>query len=574
MLMPDRMATILHHATRLTSSCAVFMIALLLTSGCGGSSGKTHRMPWETGDRAIDSLLDLSDAIEIADLYDGERLRETLESIDSAASRKTGEGAAAAAAAFARSRLQEFAADPHDTHAIDSTALALLPPGKASYLRARLLLHMAVGETDPERKTDILFGILPAFLDARDSIHVVETLYELNMAYGRVWDAPTQIEYLNEILRYVPDSLPALKAIMHSNIIRLERDRGDTVSYLATLDSLRLERRLMGLAPSLGILVYSDLYRLRGDARDLDTARHYAGRLAIEHDAERVYRIQCLNRDVKAGLTDSARIHALVIAPRIGENDDPIDLESMRALIAYHELAGETEAADSMRVRLGAAMRSADAYERALRMARMNADRRIEEFRRYSESHHARERMRSIAAVAAIVFVVVVCPAAWLLVRLRRRHLQEGSVLKNDLENTKRRLTVAQMQSAEKERAISTVLAELENNSLENSGNAPSADDLRRRLRLQLTGDDDWERFSAVFTEMRPGFTDSLRQEYPVLTRGDIRLCCLLVMELETKHIARLLMIRPESVKKHRQRLRAKFGITPDVKWEDFLARF
>ena len=48
----------------------------------------------------------------------------------------------------------------------------------------------------------------------------------------------------------------------------------------------------------------------------------------------------------------------------------------------------------------------------------------------------------------------------------------------------------------------------------------------------------------------------------------------LLDMGLETKHIAQLLMIRPESVKKHRQRLRAKFGITPDVPWDAFLANF
>lgn len=45
-------------------------------------------------------------------------------------------------------------------------------------------------------------------------------------------------------------------------------------------------------------------------------------------------------------------------------------------------------------------------------------------------------------------------------------------------------------------------------------------------------------------------------------------------MELETKHIAQLLNIRPESVKKHRQRLRAKFALGPDVKWSDFFANF
>ena len=97
---------------------------------------------------------------------------------------------------------------------------------------------------------------------------------------------------------------------------------------------------------------------------------------------------------------------------------------------------------------------------------------------------------------------------------------------------------------------------------------------LRRKLRLQLTGDDNWERFAAIFTDMRPGFIDRLKQKYPQLTQGDVRLCCLLDMELETKHIAQLLNIRPESVKKHRQRLRAKFGLTPDVKWPSFFSNF
>ncbi len=569
----ERMGTIMRRATRLTAICATFIIGLLINSECGGGS-KTLRMPWETGDRAIDSLLDLSDAIEIADVYDGERLRLTLESIDSAASRKAGDGVLAAAAAFARSRLQEFASGPHDTQATDSAALALLPRDKASYLRARLLLHMAVGETDPERKTDILFGILPAFLDARDSIHVVETLYELNMAYGRVWDAPTQIEYLNEIIRYVPDSLPALKAIMHSNIIRLERNRADTASYLVSLDSLRLERRLMRLAPPLGIMVYSDLYRLRGNEKDLDTAGHYVGRLLIEHDAERVYHIQRLARAIMSAQPDSAAVHADILARRMSDNDDGIDMESMRALIPYYEFTGDKENADSMRRRLASAQRSADAYERALKMARMNADRRIAEFRDYSESSNSRRHFRAVAITVGIVLLTVLGPAAWLIIRLRRRHRQEDSVLKNDLENTKRRLTVAQMRTAEKERAISSVLEELDSNAEKNNEESIDTDALKRKLRLQLTGDDQWERFSAIFTEMRPGFVDNLKREFPQLTKGDIRLCCLLDMGLETKHIAQLLMIRPESVKKHRQRLRAKFGITPDVHWETFLANF
>ena len=40
---------------------------------------------------------------------------------------------------------------------------------------------------------------------------------------------------------------------------------------------------------------------------------------------------------------------------------------------------------------------------------------------------------------------------------------------------------------------------------------------------------------------------------------------------LETKHIARMLSINPDSVKKNRQRLRAKLGLTPDQPLDLFL---
>lgn len=550
------------------------VLLTLLFSGCGGEKADSGAMPWNTGDSRIDSLLDLADAIEIADVYDSERLRRTLVSIDSIASSRKSSPGISAGGTYARSRLQEFEKNPADVHLLDSTALSHIKDTPHPYLRSRLLLHMAINEPDLEEKTDILFGILPAFIDARDSMRVVETLYELNMAYGRVWDGPTQIEYLNEIIRYVPDSLPALKAIMHSNIIRLERNRADTAAYLATLDSMRLERGLMHLAPPLGIIVYSDLYRLRGNEKDLDTAGYYADRLLIEHDAERVYRIQCLARAIEAKRPDSASIHADIIAKRISDNDDGIDMESMRALIPYYKFVNDKENADSMRRRLASARRSADAYERALKMARMNADRRIAEFRDYSESSNSRRHLRAVAITVGIVLLVVAGPTVWLIVYLRRRHRQEDSVLINDLENTKRRLTVAQMRTAEKERAISSVLEELDNNSEKSTDDPIISAALKQKLKLHLTGDDQWERFSAIFTEMRPGFVDNLKREFPQLTKGDIRLCCLLDMGLETKHIAQLLMIRPESVKKHRQRLRAKFGITPDVPWDAFLANF
>ena len=68
------------------------------------------------------------------------------------------------------------------------------------------------------------------------------------------------------------------------------------------------------------------------------------------------------------------------------ENDDPIDMESYKALIPYYNLIGDRESAFVMENRMTIARKSAEAYERALKMARMNADRRIGEFRAQAES--------------------------------------------------------------------------------------------------------------------------------------------------------------------------------------------
>lgn len=533
-------------------------------------------MPWNTGDRTVDSLLDRAYRIETSRYFQEGQLSGLAHALDSATvGRKS--WPMMAAKAFMQARLGQYedstalASHPGDSVSTLTSLLASPRSRDYRYLSARMKLQSAMAEENLETKTNTLFGILPDFIDARDSMSIVETLYELDLSFGLVWDEATQVEYMHEILRYVPDSLQSLKGIIRSNIVRLERDNIDKGTYLSRLDSLRNEKELMKLAPTLGVMVYSDLYRLRGSETDLDTAAKYMDVLDIEHNAERVYYIQRLGHSLRDGDIATSRKYAGLIYGRIGENDDPVDMESYKALIPYYNRIGAKDSAAFMEDRMAIARKSAEAYDRALKMARMNADRRIGEFREYRENHERRERKR-YAVMAGIAALILIPSGMAVALMLRKRRKKKDEQLLNDLEITKRRLTVEHMKSAEKERAINSLLEDLD----KMRGSSVSADPeaLRRKLRLQLTGDDNWERFAAIFTDMRPGFIDKLKQKYPQLTPGDIRLCCLLDMELETKHIAQLLNIRPESVKKHRQRLRAKFALGPDVKWPDFFANF
>lgn len=80
----------------------------------------------------------------------------------------------------------------------------------------------------------------------------------------------------------------------------------------------------------------------------------------------------------------------------------------------------------------------------------------------------------------------------------------------------------------------------------------------------------DWENFAAVFSSAQPLFMDKLRQDYPKLSASDLRLAAMLKAGLDSKQIAGILGIAPDSVKKARWRLRSKLGMETGSSFEDF----
>lgn len=92
--------------------------------------------------------------------------------------------------------------------------------------------------------------------------------------------------------------------------------------------------------------------------------------------------------------------------------------------------------------------------------------------------------------------------------------------------------------------------------------------------KASAAADNDWHRVELLFAELSPGFMPRLSEQYPSLTAGDLRMAGFIYLGLETKHIARLLSINPDSVKKNRQRLRAKLSLSPSEPVEAFLRHF
>lgn len=546
-------------------------LAVACMIGCT-RGGQNETKPWGTGSADIDEMLDRVDSLEMIAPWDDAEVRATLNAVDSMASQGDGVNKQAAGL-FVQSHLYEIDGDNDKAMEVIKKALGMVDSAKSPYLYSRLLLQRAVLDQDLSSKTATYFNVLPTFIDARDSMVVVETLWELNNAYEYVWDDSTVLECFNEILKWVPDTMCNLQNIMRFNIIALERGDGTNPHYVGKIDSLRQDKNLIGLSPPLAVLVYSDLYRIQGDANDLDTAAMYMQGMVGDHDAVKVYYGQKLSNALKCGERDTAAHYAAALEGYLSD-ESPMIIETIKSLLPYYKAMGMTDKYDALNSRLAEMQTKAAAYEEATKMARMNTQRQMRDFRKYTTVKTHEEHTRVLWLTVGVLVVLFLTVGVIVFLQLRKRHLEAKARLHDDLENTKRRLTVAQLRAVENEQTLSNVLTDLGNISSEHNDVQSHADRIKVKLKAQLSGEDDWERFSAVFTEMRPGFVEKLRETYPVLTQGDIRLCCLLSMGLDTKHIARLLLIRPESVKKHRQRLRAKLGLSPEVVWTDYFAAF
>lgn len=88
-----------------------------------------------------------------------------------------------------------------------------------------------------------------------------------------------------------------------------------------------------------------------------------------------------------------------------------------------------------------------------------------------------------------------------------------------------------------------------------------------------LNIDKDWENFRIYFEQVHNNFFESLKMRYPDLNSNDLRLCALLKLNLDTKEIATIMDISPESVKVARSRLRKKLQLETSDNLSSFITQ-
>ena len=163
----------------------------------------------------------------------------------------------------------------------------------------------------------------------------------------------------------------------------------------------------------------------------------------------------------------------------------------------------------------------------------------------------------------------------------RQAEQQQMQVIKNrmleaELQNKNNELTLQTTALVKRNQAVQSLLEELEKQKETLGERYPNKLYIRMKTLMEetLNNQADWVLFESYFNSTHQNFTDRLRQRYSDLTTGDLRICCLLRMNLSTKEIASLMNVSVRAIELRRYRLRKRLELEGDTNLVDFLMNF
>lgn len=221
------------------------------------------------------------------------------------------------------------------------------------------------------------------------------------------------------------------------------------------------------------------------------------------------------------------------------------------------------------RIRYEASVDSAIVKEQSEEVLRLAA---ADEIRRREAGYREADRRRNLVAVFLGLLLIPAGVVVWLTFN-RHRMRQRMRAMKNELEleKAKRKISATALNIEEKDALLDRLRIELSELRREGEIREASARKLESSIKSHLIEHDSEETFRDIFDTVNPGFTDRLRALCPDLADSYIKLACYILMDLDNKKIASLMMIRPESVRQARWRLRNRLNLTEGQTLESFL---
>lgn len=340
----------------------------------------------------------------------------------------------------------------------------------------------------------------------------------------------------------------------------------DTVGALA-LDRQILADTVHPVKPYARDILLGNIYAFSGDTAALREAYLLALKNPMEVEAIALYQTFWADEMLKAGRLDSARHYMQLATENFPEVERPeVKSEFYRTRYRLFEREGRIDSAYKY---LKIASLLADSVNTS------NKDIEIRNATVASDIAQAKlkddiERRKLTITQLSITFILLILLIAGGVLFYRHYQLRKLEKIKSDLklERSNRRMLAMELVLKEKETLVESITEETSR--LRTAGDiTPSgANRLTSALKTHMASDAERETFMDTFDKIDAAFSDRIRADHPSLTDTDIRLAAYIALGLDNRHIARVMGIRPESVKQARWRLRTKLALAPGASLE------
>lgn len=171
----------------------------------------------------------------------------------------------------------------------------------------------------------------------------------------------------------------------------------------------------------------------------------------------------------------------------------------------------------------------------------------------------------------ATLFVVLLLGGViyFMLYRKQKKHQLASRDSRLELEKSRRQLLATMLAMEDKNNMLTALREEIEGMLKDGIIGAQEAGRLETQIKMHIAGGEEWDTFQQLFVKVNPDFISRLHAAYPALSDSYVRLATYIYMGLDNNKIARLLVIRPESVKQARWRLRRMMGLDKDTPLDD-----
>lgn len=191
--------------------------------------------------------------------------------------------------------------------------------------------------------------------------------------------------------------------------------------------------------------------------------------------------------------------------------------------------------------------------------------------RRQHELNIRAEHTRIVWIASLLTVVLIIMALAFILyvkgqrARIRRREAEL------ELQRSRNYLRTYALDIDEKNRLIGSIVNNVD--SLRQNGRIGSAEasEITANVKRSLGNTIEKETFTELYQKLHPEFILRLKKDHPTLTESQLKHAAYIAMGMSPKQIAQALNIEYASVKRSRNRLRQRMGLSPSDSIEDTL---